>query len=119
MNRRIGGRGEDLAAEWLARKGHEVLERNYRTRYGEIDLVTRHGDTLVFVEVKTRRGTGYGDPLEAITERKRGQVRHMAEQYLAERDEEYVDRFEGVRFDAVGIVLGRDGTVVRHVEDAF
>ena len=119
MKRRLGDRGERLAARWLAARGHEIIERNFRTRFGEIDLVTRHKDTLVFVEVKTRRGTGFGDPLEAITEKKQEQVRSMAEQYLAGKGDGFVGGFEAVRFDAVGIVLGGDGPSVHHVEDAF
>lgn len=119
MGHETGERGEELAARLLAGKGYEVLERNYRTRYGEIDLIARHGDTLVFVEVKARRGTGFGDPLEAITPRKQEQVRLMAEQYLAQKGEAFAEDFAQMRFDAVGILLGSRGGKVRHVRDAF
>lgn len=119
MSRETGARGEALAVKFLSGKGYEVLERNHRTRHGEIDLVMRSGDALVFVEVKARRGTGYGDPLEAVTPRKREQVRLMAEQYLAEKGEEFAEGFGEMRFDAVGILFGRGGSEVRHVEDAF
>jgi putative endonuclease len=66
-NRSSGAWGEELALRYLTRQGYTLVERNYRTRYGELDLVVRHGTTLVFVEVKLRRGTGFGDPLEAVT----------------------------------------------------
>ncbi|WP_166396602.1 YraN family protein [Rubrobacter marinus] len=68
MSRRATGElGESLALGYLVRKGYELVERNYRTRHGEIDLILRGEDVLVFVEVKARRGRGFGDPLEAVT----------------------------------------------------
>jgi len=91
------------------------VERNYRTRYGELDLVVRRGTTLVFVEVKMRRGTGFGDPLEAVTPRKQARIRSTAERYLLDRE----PPFDTVRFDVVGILLGDGPPRVRHVEDAF
>ena len=111
--------GEAFASRHLQEKGFHVLERNYRTRYGEIDLVVRRGGTLVFVEVKSRRGTGFGEPLEAVTPRKQEQVRLMAEQYLAEKGPDFVEGFEEMRFDAVGVHIGRGRREIRHVEDAF
>jgi putative endonuclease len=77
-SRQKGDRGEELALRYLAKKGYEALERNYRTRHGEIDLVVGDERTLVFVEVKLRRGTEFGDSLEAVTPRKQAQVRLMA-----------------------------------------
>ncbi|MDP8972669.1 MAG: YraN family protein [Actinomycetota bacterium] len=74
-SRQKGNRGEDLALRYLARKGYEILERNYRTRHGEIDLVMRGERVLVFVEVKLRRGTEFGDPLEAVVPRKQTRLR--------------------------------------------
>jgi putative endonuclease len=108
-NRETGERGEELALRHLEGEGYEALERNYRTRYGEIDLVVRRGATLVFVEVKSLRGTGFGEPLEAVTPRKQEQVRPMAEQYLAEKEPGFAKSFEEMRFDAVGILVGRGG----------
>ena len=118
-NRETGERGEGLALRHLEGEGYEALERNYRTRYGEIDLVVRRGATLVFVEVKSRRGTGFGEPLEAVTPRKQEQVRLMAEQYLADKEPGFAESFEEMRFDAVGILVGRGRRGIRHVEDAF
>jgi putative endonuclease len=101
-------------------RGYEILERNYRTRYGEIDLVVRGGRALVFVEVKLRRGTAYGHPLEAVTPRKQARVRLMAEQYLSERGEEFAATFDELRFDVFGILIpGAGRPEIRHVEDAF
>jgi len=119
-SRQTGDRGEDLALRYLARKGYETLERNYRTRHGEIDLIVRSEEILVFVEVKLRRGLEYGDPLEAVTPRKQARIRLIAEQYLAERGEDFIASFDEVRFDVVGILLlGSGRPEVRHVEDAF
>jgi len=96
------------------------VERNYRTRHSEIDLIVRSERALVFVEVKLRRGAGFGDPLEAVTPRKQARIRRIAEQYLADKGEGFVARFEEVRFDVVGILLSRAGRPkARHIEDAF
>ena len=113
-----GRRGEEIAAEHFERLGYEVLARNHRTRYGEIDLVACNGEHLVFVEVKTRR-EGSGEPWENLHELKRSQVRRMAIAYLSERPDR---RFApDLRFDAVGIVLDGGGELVRldHLEAAF
>ncbi len=110
-----GAWGEDLALRYLARRGYRLVERNYRTRNGEIDLIVRKGDTLVFVEVKLRRTTGFGDPLEAVTPRKQATIRSLAERYLSDRE----PHFDTVRFDVVGILAARDGLRIDHVADAF
>lgn len=113
--RRTGDRGEAIALDRLSGAGYELVQRNYRTRYGEIDLIVRDGETLVFVEVKLRGGTGYGDPLESVTPRKQEQVRAVAEQYLAETQPE----FDELRFDVVGILEHAGRTDVTHVKGAF
>ena len=110
-----GAWGEELALRYLERRGYELVERNYRTRYGEIDLILREEDTLVFVEVKLRRGTGFGNPLEAVTLAKQTTIRSLAEQYLSERD----PTFDALRFDVIGILADRHRPTVRHVRDAF
>jgi putative endonuclease len=111
----LGAWGEDLALRYLIKHGYRLVERNYRTRRGEIDLILRKEGTLVFVEVKLRRGTGFGDPLEAVTLRKQATLRYLAERYLADREPD----FDTVRFDLVGILAGREGLRIDHVEDAF
>jgi putative endonuclease len=97
------------------RRGYRLVERNYRTRRGEIDLILRKEGTLVFVEVKLRRGTGFGDPLEAVTPRKQATLRYLAERYLAVRQ----PNFDTVRFDVVGILASREGLRIDHIQDAF
>jgi putative endonuclease len=112
----LGDRGERIAAAFLAARGWVVLHRQYRLGHREIDLVARRGEVVAFVEVKTRGGTGFGDPLEAITWRKRREIQRVA---LA-----WIDRFgrpgDVYRFDAVGILLPAGGAPrIDHVEDAW
>jgi putative endonuclease len=114
----LGRLGERLAAEHLERRGFAVLDRNYRTRWGELDLVGFDGDVLMFCEVKTRRA-GPGLPFEALDSRKREQVRRMALTWLAEvRDRPHA---RVLRFDAIAVVIDPRGRLVRldHVEGAF
>lgn len=92
-----------------------MVEKNYRRRGGEIDLILRQDETLVFIEVKLRRGVGFGDPLEAVTPRKQSTIRAVAEQYLAEEEPE----FSEARFDVVGILAGEGQPRVQHIRDAF
>ena len=115
LNKKIGDQGEEIALQYLLRKGYSLVERNYRTRYGELDLILHDGDTLVFVEVKLRRGIHFGKPLEAVTERKQATIRAIAGQYLAEEEPE----FEEARFDVVGILLRGASHGIEHVQDAF
>ncbi len=120
IQRSSGAWGEEIALRYLRQRGYELVERNYRTRYGEIDLVMRQGTTLVFVEVKLRRGMDFGDPLEAVTPLKQARIRRVAEQYLASKGEGFTASFDELRFDVVGIVLGTARKPeVRHVKDAF
>lgn len=114
----LGRYGEDLAAEHLLASGFTVLERNWRCRDGELDLVVRDRDgTLVFVEVKTRSGTGFGGPAEAVDRRKAAKVRQVACRWLAER------RPPGsadLRFDVVSVLRRRGfAPVVTHLRGAF
>ena len=113
-----GQRGEELAAAHFKRLGFEILARNHRTRFGELDLVACDGETLVFVEVKTRV-SGSREPWESLHERKRSQVRRMAIAWLTES----TDRPFGatLRFDGVAVLLDANGDLVRldHLEAAF
>jgi putative endonuclease len=84
----LGTKGEDIAAAYLQQQGHLLLERNFRTRYGEVDLVTRHGDAIVFVEVRTRRTATYGTPEESVTARKGQRLVLAAQQYLQDNSME-------------------------------
>lgn len=100
-NRALGDRGEAIAAEYLAAQGFRILERNWRTRHGELDIVAREHRTVVAVEVKTRSGTGYGTPLEAITARKAARLRRLLLDWRRARSAHGLE----LRIDAVGITL--------------
>lgn len=113
--KRTGDRGEEAALRYLLREGYTLVERNYRTRFGEVDLILRDGDTLVFVEVKLRRNAAFGSPLEAVTARKQQTIRALAEGYIAEKD---LDSQE-VRFDVVGLLAGTGSIEIEHLRDAF
>lgn len=97
----IGAYGERVAADFLRRHGYKVLTRNYKITGGEIDLVCRHGDVLVFVEVKTRAGSDLVRPAEAIDERKENALRLAARRYLELLSREDIN----YRFDAVEVRL--------------
>ncbi len=81
----VGNHGEDFAAGMLEDMGFNILDRNYRTRYGEIDIICMKGGVLHFVEVKTRTGDDFGYPSDAVTEEKRKNIRRAAEYYLTNR----------------------------------
>lgn len=118
--RTIGATGELLAVEHLERLGYEIVERNYRTRWGELDIVARDGATLAFCEVKTRRAGGRaGGPLDAVGAGKQARVRRMAASWLSQRrDRPYAG---SIRFDAIGVTLDGAGRLVSlsHLEGAF
>ena len=122
--RALGTQGELLAADHLCRAGYRILERNYRTRYGELDIVAAGRRCLVFCEVKTRvqRSPGGPTPFDAIGHVKRGRVRAMAAQWLAERRAEVGEPPQpDLRFDAIGVSISPTGRLLSldHLEDAF
>lgn len=109
----VGRYGEDVAARHLEARGWQIVARNWRGVAGELDIVALDGTTLVAVEVKTRRGTGYGHPAEAVTLTKLTRLRRLVGQWLAEHDV----RVAAVRIDVVGIVLPRAGAAeLEHLE---
>jgi putative endonuclease len=120
--RRTGQITEDLVAEYLAAEDWEIVERNARTRYGELDIVARDGRVLVFVEVKgARAGTEHGpeQPICSIDFRKQRRVRRLATAWISERRDQ--PHYDDIRFDAVGVILDADGRPldVEHIEGAF
>ncbi len=111
----LGVLGERLAARYLQRRGYVIIERNFRFGHREVDLIVRCGDTVAFVEVKTRKGRSYGHPLEAITALKRREIERVA-RYWLQRHARHGLRY---RFDAVAIVLGEGKTAIEHVANAW
>ncbi|MBY6367350.1 YraN family protein [Rhodococcoides corynebacterioides] len=112
----VGRLGEDAAATFLTAVGLDVVTRNWRSRHGEIDIVAADGDTVVFVEVKTRSGTAFGTPAEAVTPAKAARLHRLAGLWLAERAGPWVP----VRFDIVEVIVtdGADPRIT-HLPGAF
>ena len=112
FNREIGREGEAIAVDFLQKKGHEILEKNYSTKFGEIDLVATKDDILIFVEVKLKQGQDFGNPEEMIDSKKLSQIQRMAEFYLLDKPE-VTKRYGNYRIDAICIVTDFDGKVER------
>ena len=112
----LGVHGERIAVAFLTDRGLRVLDRNWRCREGELDIVARDGEALVFCEVKTRRGVGYGHPVEAVTPAKQRRLRTLAQRWLAAHDEHAPE----LRFDVVGVLVrpARPASVT-HLRAAF
>ncbi len=110
MNRkdRVGKRGEDIACRYLRGKGYKIIARNWRSLFGEIDIIARDGESLVFVEVKTRTGSGFGGPAAALTPRKRRRIITSARAYLSGVESDIVVRFDLVAVEGDEITLYQD-----------
>jgi putative endonuclease len=106
----LGKTGETIASNFLEKNGYTIVTRNYRRKFGEIDIIARDRDYLVFIEVKTRTGTSHGHPLEAITFKKQRQISKVAQCYLAENDLYDV----AARFDVVSVILSQNDQI--HIE---
>jgi putative endonuclease len=116
--RELGHRGEEEAVRYLAAKGYRILDRGFRMFGGEIDIIARQGQTLVFVEVKTRRRTDFGLPDESVNLSKQNQVRKIALGYLLKKH--LPEDRTSCRFDVLSIVWAEgQGSVITHLEDAF
>ena len=111
-NRQTGAAYEQLAADYLMEQGYEILERNFRCRQGEIDIIAREKAYLCFVEVKFRRGNGCGSPLAAVTERKQKKILQVARYYLM-RNSLPLDT--ACRFDVVAVA----NTEITLIRNAF
>jgi putative endonuclease len=109
----IGRKGEQLAAEFLMKKGFEIVVRNYRYKHAEIDLIIKRDDWLIFVEVKARSSSDFGEPEEFVDARKVNKIFDAAEEYI------YTTDWHGhIRFDIVSVKLGKE-PVVELFEDAI
>ncbi len=111
QNKVTGNRGESLAAEHLMQKGYKILARNYRSKWGEVDIVAKVGEIVVFVEVKTKSTDKYGEPWEMVNHHKIEQVKRMGEMWCREY------AWEGrVRVDVVGVWLDQEEPRIEHWE---
>ncbi len=110
---KLGKKGEGIAVDYLKRNGFKILERNYRTRYGEVDIIAEENGTLVFIEVKTRSTDLFGHPLEAVTKEKQEKIKRLALSYLGK-----IQREMPVRFDVISINL-ESSQDIKHIRYAF
>lgn len=114
FNSKTGKQGEDIAVETLRTKGYVILERNWRNKFGEIDIIAKKDGVLVFVEVKTKIGELFGLPEEMVGKQKLQKIRHMATIYMNGKE-------TPCRIDVIAIVLGSDNSVSRltHYENVY
>ena len=111
----FGELGERIAERWLRRAGWRVLQRRFRSGHRDIDLVVERDGTVAFVEVKARRGSRFGQPVEAVNWRKQKELSRSAQIWI----DRHGRPEESYRFDVVGVLMMGDRVRVRHVEDAF
>jgi putative endonuclease len=119
--RALGAAGEDAVARWYVAGGYDVLDRNWRCREGELDLVVARADVLVFCEVKTRRSTAFGVPAEAVTVTKQRRLRTLAMRWLdVHQDVRAGARARTLRFDVASVLAARGETpVIDVIQAAF
>lgn len=111
----LGKQGEELAARHLEQRGFKIVARNYRTPVGELDIIARDRCHLLFVEVKTRRGTAFGTPAEAVGAHKQRQIVRAAQWYLSSRS--FPDLQP--RFDVIAVLTGGSEPALSHIQNAF
>lgn len=111
----LGKKGEEIALQFLKKKGYRILQKNYVCKLGEIDLIAQEKDTLTFVEVKTRRSTTFGPPQMAVDQKKQEQLSKAALHFLKERRLEEAK----ARFDVVAILLSPQGVKIELIRNAF
>jgi putative endonuclease len=114
--REVGAKGEKLAVDFLKGLGYEILERNFRCRQGEIDIIARHDGCLVFIEVRTKKSSDFGTPEESVTSSKKEKLIALAEAYLQTLDSPPLSW----RIDVVAVELSPNGEISRleHIENA-
>jgi len=110
----LGNKGEQLAADFLLKKGYKILERNYRFQKAEVDIIALLKDTLCAVEVKTRSTPDFGNPQDFVKPKQIQQLVKAIDHYVTENDLDVE-----VRFDIVAIIKNKSGTQIEHLEDAF
>src|SRR5262245_58211166 len=111
----VGKAGEEAAVQYLRQHGYRILERNYRCRFGEIDLIARDGSMLAFVEVKTRRSQKYGSPAAAVTFQKQRHLIKASQTYLMQKKKTH----ELCRFDVVTVEMEAQQPHIELIKDAF
>ncbi|MDR0850986.1 MAG: YraN family protein [Clostridiales Family XIII bacterium] len=122
-HKRLGRDGEAAAAAYLTRNGYRIIAENYRCKIGEIDLIAKKGNTICFVEVKSRRNLSYGRPCESVGVKKQQHIRRTASYFLMKEWKGLgADCSTGFRFDVAEVIFGETGAEtaqIDYIEDAF
>lgn len=117
FNKDIGNYGEDLSCDFLKRNGYYILSRNFRNNRGEIDIICKKDDLIIFVEIKSRYNFNYGSPIEAITYSKQKQIIKLCKFYI------YINKIINfnIRFDVIEVIFNKDTNLysINHITDAF
>lgn len=113
---KLGKKGEEIAEEYLLQKNYQILEKNFRSQQGEIDIIARDGEFLVFIEVKNYSFRSYGSPVGAVRKSKKQSIIHAAQTYLYKNDIKNIY----CRFDVIAIFCKYDSSrIIEHYKDAF
>ena len=115
QKKELGQKGEEVAFRFLKKRGYDLIERNYVCKMGEMDIIAKEKDVLVFIEVKTRTSNTFGPPQAAVNLRKQVQLSKVALNFLKERKLKDVK----ARFDVVAVLLGKQGEEIELIRDAF
>lgn len=115
LKKEVGNLGESLAVSHLQKKGYEIVTKNFRHGHGEIDIIAKNGNTLVFVEVKAKKFGNFGDPITWVTRSKQRQIGKIAQAYLVKHGISHLD----YRFDVITTTYENGLWKVNHIENAF
>jgi len=117
-NKKTGNMGEDIAAQFLEDKGFRIIQRNFRySTFGEIDIIAKQNEYLVFIEVKTYRTEEFGEPVLLVNRKKQEKIRKLAQIFMLQKKISDID----CRFDVIGIKIGKgeSGNLINHIDNAF
>lgn len=114
-NKKLGAVGENSAANFLIKNKYEIINRNYKTKFGEIDIIASNNEYIIFVEVKARTGTQYGLPCQAVNFKKQNVIGRVASMYLAQNKLSN----QSCRFDVIEVLVENGKTSINHIKDAF
>lgn len=111
----FGSWGEEIAVSYLIEKGYTILNRNFRSRFGELDIIAKYENTVIFIEVKTRNSLKFGLPCESITDIKKRHIKRMVNYYTMINCTNELD----LRIDVIEILVNEDQINIHHIENAF
>jgi putative endonuclease len=115
FRKQVGNKGESLAEDYIKRKGYKIIQRNYRCRLGEIDIIAKDGDTIVFIEVRTKQNENFGSPQDSVTSTKINKISKTALSFIQEKN---LSGFS-YRFDFIAITFSQGKPNIEHIENAF